>query len=229
MRAVRAITFDLDDTLWEIGPVIARAERKVYEEIRNRFPRVAERYDVDGIQRTRQQVLEKHPEIAHDLTEIRRVTFHWMLAGCDYDPKNSHALLEQFMELRHEVEFFADVMPALRRLSERYPLLTMTNGNADVERLGITHFFSGHISARSAGILKPDPRIFELACQALGEDPSAVLHVGDHPVDDVLGALDAGFQAAWINRRADVWIHERGPHAEVQDLNQLVDLLDAEN
>jgi len=229
MRAVRAITFDLDDTLWEIGPVIARAERKVYEEIRNRFPRVAEHYAVEGIQKTRQQVLRKHPEIAHDLTEIRRVTFRWMLTGCDYNPDDSHALLEQFLQLRHEVEFFADVVPALRRLSERYPLLTMTNGNADVERLGITHFFTGHISARSAGVLKPDPRIFELACQMLEEDPGAVLHVGDHPVDDVLGALDAGFQAAWINRRADIWTHEREPHAEVQNLIELVDLLDAEN
>ena len=143
MRAVRAITFDLDDTLWEIGPVIERAERKVYEEIRNRFPRVAGRYDVDGIKRTRQQVLEKHPEVAHDLTEIRRVTFNLMLAECGYDPDDSHVLLETFLQLRHEVEFFSDVMPALRRLSERYPLLTMTNGNADVERLGITHFLRG--------------------------------------------------------------------------------------
>ena len=48
-------------------------------------------------------------------------------------------------------------------------------------------------------------------------------------MDDVLGALDAGFQAAWINRRADIWAHEREPHAEVQNLIELVDLLDAEN
>jgi putative hydrolase of the HAD superfamily len=229
MRGVRAITFDLDDTLWEIGPVIARAERKVYEEIRNRFPRVAERYPMEGIQNTRQQVLEKHPEIAHDLTEIRRVTFRWMLTDGGYNPDDSHILLKQFLQLRHEVEFFADVMPALQRLSERYPLLTMTNGNADVERLGITHLFAGHISARSAGILKPDPRIFELACQTLKEEPGAVLHVGDHPVDDVLGALDAGFQAAWINRRADTWTHEREPHVEVQNLNELVELLDSKS
>ena len=226
MRTVRAITFDLDDTLWAIGPVIARAERKVYEEIRNHFPRVAERYAVEGIQNIRQQVLEKHPEIAHDLTEIRRVTFRRMLTDCGYNPDGSYALLQQFLQFRHEVEFFADAVPALRRLSERYPLVTITNGNADVERLGITQFFAGHISASSAGILKPDPRIFELACQMVKEDPSAVLHVGDHPVDDVLGALDAGFQAAWINRRADAWAYEREPHVEVQNLIELVELLD---
>jgi putative hydrolase of the HAD superfamily len=229
MRGVRAITFDLDDTLWEIGPVIARAERKVYEEIRNRFPRVAERYGMEEIGKTRQEVLEQHPEIANDLTEIRRVTFLWMLTSCGYNPDDSHALLEQFLYFRHEVEFFPDVLPALRSLSKRYPLLTLTNGNADVERLGITKFFAGHTSARSAGVLKPDPRIFELACQLLEEDPGAVLHVGDHPVDDVIGALNAGLQAAWINRRADVWTHEYEPHAEVQNLIELVNLLDAKN
>jgi putative hydrolase of the HAD superfamily len=229
MRAVRAITFDLDDTLWEIGPVIARAERKVYEEIRNQFPRVAERYAMGEIQKIRQQVLEKCPEIAHDLTEVRRVTFRWMLTDGGYNPDDSHDLLKRFLQLRHEVEFFEDVLPALQKLSERYPLVTITNGNADVERLGITHFFEGHISASSAGILKPDPRIFELACQMLKEDPGAVLHVGDHPADDVLGALNAGFQAAWINRCADVWTHECQPHAEVQNLIELVDLLEAAN
>ena len=96
MRAVRAITFDLDDTLWEIGPVIARAERGVYEEIRNRFPRVAKQYPIESIQNTRLQVLEKHPEIAHDLTEVRRVTFCWMLTDCGYDPEESQTLLKQF-------------------------------------------------------------------------------------------------------------------------------------
>ena len=87
----------------------------------------------------------------------------------------------------------------------------------------------GHISAYSAGILKPDPRIFELACQMLGEDPGSVLHVGDHPVDDVLGALNAGCQAVWINRRADTWVHKCEPHVQVQDLTELVDLLEAVN
>ena len=138
MHTVRAITFDLDDTLWEIGPVIARAEREVYEEIRNSFPRVAKRYPMEGIQETRQQVLEQHPEIAHDLTEIRRVTFRWMLTDCGYNPDDSHVLLKRFLELRHEVEFFGDVIPSLQKLSGRYPLLTITNGNADVE-LSLIH------------------------------------------------------------------------------------------
>ena len=85
---------------------------------------------------------------------------------------------------------------------------------------------NGHSIIKKTQIPKPKPLIFELACKTLGEEPDAVLHVGDHPMDDVLGALDAGFQAVWINRRAETWTEERKPHAEVQNLIELADLLD---
>ena len=226
MHPIRAITLDLDDTLWDIGPVITRAEHKIYEQICQWFPRIVQHYDNRAIQKVRQRVVEDRPDIAHDLTEIRRVTFEWILQECNYDPDNSYILLEQFLELRHQVKFFPDVLPALLRLSERCPLLTLTNGNADIERLGITHFFIGQVTARTAGTSKPDRRIFELASEALGEAPETVLHIGDHPVDDVLGALNAGFQSVWINRRAETWLHEREPHAEVTTLLELADFLD---
>ena len=226
MRKVRAISFDLDDTLWEIAPVIARAERKVYDKIQMRFPRVSQRYALEDIQAVRQEILRDNPGIAHNLTEIRRLTFYVMLARCDYDPNESLVLLEQYLNLRHDVEFFLDVMPALEFLSERYQLMTITNGNADIERLGISHFFQAHVSAGSFGVVKPDPRIFQHACEMLREDPSLVLHVGDHQIDDVLGALDAGFQAVWVNRHNDVWCQNKPPDAEIKNLTELVNMLD---
>ena len=226
MREIRAITFDLDDTLWEIAPVIARAERKVYEEIQNRFPHVSQRYALEDIQTVREEILEMNPDVAHNLTEIRRRTFRKMLVQCGYEPNESSVLLEQYLNLRHDVEFFLDVIPTLKSLSRRYKLMTITNGNADIERLGISHFFQGHISAGTFGILKPDPRIFQHACELLQEDPSTILHVGDHPIDDVLGALSAGFRAVWINRSDGVWGQSRSPDAEIKNLTELDAMLD---
>ena len=226
MSGVRAITFDLDDTLWEITPVIARAEHMVYEQIRNRFPRVCEKYALRDMSTIRQEVLETHSEIAHNLTEIRRAIFRTMLIRGGYDPEESQGLLDYFLEFRHDVTFFLDVIPALECLSKRFQLMTITNGNADIRRLGIAHFFEGHISAGTFGILKPDPRIFQHACQVLGHEPSSMLHVGDHPKDDVIGALEAGFQAVWINRRAEAWVAEREPDAEVKNLTELVNMLE---
>ncbi len=229
VRPVRAITLDLDDTLWDFAPVIARAEQALYKTIRDKFPRVAKHYAVKDMQSVRQEVLQKNSEISYDLTEIRRLTFNKMLSECGYEPENSKILLEQYLTLRHEVEFFADAIPALDRLSNLCPLLALTNGNADVTRLGIAHFFKGYISAYSARMLKPDPRIFGLACKTLGEVPECVLHIGDNPVDDVLGALDAGLQAVWVNRRGNNWTWERKPHVEVDNLIDLVELLEVQD
>jgi len=225
MRDIRAVTFDLDDTLWEIAPVIARAERKVYEEIRNRFPRVSQSYELEDIQIVRQEILEMNPSVAHNLTEVRRLTFRRMFSECGYEPDESSVLLQQYLDLRHDVEFFLDVMPALEFLSERYKLMTITNGNADIERLGISRFFQGHISAGSFGVLKPDARIFQHACYVLQEDPKFVLHVGDHPIDDVLGALGAGLQSIWVNRHENTWNQSQLPDAEIKNLTELVNML----
>ena len=226
IKNINAITFDLDDTLWEIAPVIERAEKKVYELIQAKFPRVSERYALRDIQQIREQVLSSNLDIIHDLTEIRRLTFREMLSRCDYDPSQSSTLLKQYMDWRHNVDFFVDVIPALDLLSGRYKLLTITNGNADVKRLGISQYFTASISAGEFGTLKPDPRIFHYACEMLGEKPSTILHVGDNPSDDVIGALDAGFRAVWINRCRTVWKQSRSPDIEITSLTELVEFLD---
>ena len=117
IKNINAITFDLDDTLWEIAPVIERAEKKVYELIQAKFPRVSERYALRDIQQIREQVLSSNLDIIHDLTEIRRLTFREMLSRCDYDPSQSSILLKQYMDWRHNIDFFVDVIPALELLS----------------------------------------------------------------------------------------------------------------
>ncbi|MBO67964.1 MAG: HAD family hydrolase [Acidiferrobacteraceae bacterium] len=224
-KQIRTITLDLDDTLWDIASVIQQAEKHIYQEICHRFPRAAERYGPHGVPEIRQKVISMHPEIAHDLTTVRLLTFRSLLAEFDYDVQEAEVLLSEFLEERHKVKFFPDAISALIKLSGRYPLVAITNGNANIEKLGIAKFFVGQMSARKAGVLKPDPKIFDLACEIAGEVPSNLLHVGDHPVDDVLGAIDAGYQAVWLNRRMDRWQHEVVPHAEVSDLIELVDLL----
>ena len=49
--------------------------------------------------------------------------------------------------------------------------------------------------------------------------------MGDHPLEDVMGAQQAGLQAVWVNRNGNEWPHGTSAHAEVSDLAQLVTLL----
>ncbi|GJL83754.1 MAG: hydrolase [marine bacterium B5-7] len=221
MREVHAISFDLDDSLWAIMPVILRAEQVMHERLAERFPEITRRYDFEAVRLVRMQVVEKHPHLAHDLSELRRLCFVELLKECGYDEVHADDLIHEFLELRHDVELFEDVVPSLERLSSHYRLITLSNGNADVDRLGIGNYFEIKVSARSEGVAKPDTRIFHAACQALDLNPGEVLHVGDHPVDDVRGARDAGFKTAWLNRDNIDWTETFRPDMICADLNEL--------
>jgi putative hydrolase of the HAD superfamily len=105
-----------------------------------------------------------------------------------------------FLDGRQRVTLYDDVEPVLQRWKTRYRLVAVTNGNADVDRIGIARYFDVTVAAHEIGFGKPDPRIFRHACVRLGLAPSRVLHVGDDLALDVLGARSAGLHAAWIRR-----------------------------
>jgi len=225
MKPIRAISFDLDDTLWAIWPVIDRAETALHEYICEAFPLIGQHHGPQDLRLHRNRLNEERPDLAHDLTELRRVSFERLLVRYGYDATASHALVERFLDLRHDVTLFPDVLPALEALSRKFRLIALSNGNADVVRLGIGRYFSGQVSARSAGVKKPDQRIFDQACALVELRPDEILHVGDHPLEDVMGAQQAGLQAVWVNRNGNEWPHGTSAHAEVSDLAQLVTLL----
>lgn len=227
MPLIHAITLDLDDTLWAIGPVIAKAEQHIHDHLHSRYPRIGEQYDVDRLRALRDRVMADHPEIGHDFTALRHRTFELLLGDCGYDRGDADALIEIFLEARHWVTLYPDVLDALQSLSTRVPLVTVSNGNADPERLGLDRYFIASVNARDVGALKPDPEIFRAACAALGTAPENVMHIGDHPIEDVRGAQDFGMKSAWINRSARSWIHDHTPDNEVASLCEVVELVDS--
>ena len=143
----------------------------------------------------------------------------------DEDVALAEAAFDVFFECRMQVQLYDDALPALAYLASRYPIVAVSNGNADIHRVGIGQHFAANMSAHVFGVGKPDVRIFHAAAQAAGVSPHEVLHVGDDPELDVRGGLDAGMQTVWVNRGANDWQHAHHPHASVTDLQQLCDLL----
>jgi putative hydrolase of the HAD superfamily len=105
--------------------------------------------------------------------------------------------------------------------------VALSNGNADIHRIGIGAYFKASLSAQQFGTGKPDPRIFHAAASAAGVQPHEVLHVGDDAALDVLAALDCGMQAVWVNRTDQAWTHPVQPHETVTTLAELCKLLPA--
>ena len=204
-ESLKAITLDLDDTLWPVDRVIERAERILHEWCERHAPAVARALPPLEFALYRRALAAEMPAIAHDYTALRLAALRRALKEYGEDETLAQTAMDVFMAARNEIEFFPDALDALGRLCKRYPLIALSNGNADVARIGIDHFFTAVVNARSVGFSKPDRRIFEAACACLRLRPEEVLHVGDDPDLDVRGALAAGKRCAWINRAGRQW------------------------
>ncbi|MFO7277615.1 MAG: HAD family hydrolase [Pseudomonadota bacterium] len=227
---IRAVAFDLDDTLWDIAPVIARAEARLIEWMREHCPRIPERFTLEDMRAARLRLAEEHPHRTHDYTWLRLEALAHHARECGYGEEIAARGFEVFYAARNELDVFEDVRPALARLGERFLLGTLSNGNADLRRIGLHGFFRVSLSAREVGAAKPDPRGFLRLAEALGVRPSEILYVGDDPVLDVAGARAVGMRTAWINRRGEPW--PEGLQAAdlcVADCLALADHLLAEN
>ena len=223
---ILAITFDLDDTLWAIDPVIERAERLMHAWLAEHYPRLPERYSPADLRALRNELLGSRPDLAHDLGALRRESLALAAEHCGYGREVAEGAFAVMWQARNEVELFADVLPVLGALSLRFTLGGLTNGNADIARIGLHTLLRFCIGARETGVAKPHPAIFRAASAAAGVPAGQILHVGDDPERDVHGARAAGMRTVWLNRDGREW--PGGPRADVelQDLHGLVDLLE---
>lgn len=224
--AVKAISFDLDDTLWPVWPTIHKAEAALIEWMQAHAPATATHWGREGVaQSIREQVKAEYLDYAHDFSFLRTQMIARALAQAGDDPGLAQSAFDTFFAVRQQVDLYPEVLPALAALAARYPLVAVSNGNANVLQMPIGRFFSANMPAREAGVAKPHGRIFDLAAQRLNVPNTAVLHVGDDPLLDVVGAQQAGMQAIWLNRERQPWKH--GPNApqQIMNLTVLCDLL----
>jgi 2-haloalkanoic acid dehalogenase type II len=202
---IRAVAFDLDNTLWDVDPVLERAEERWLQWLRDHCPRIPERLSLDDMRAARMQLAAREPHNAHDFTYLRIASLAQHARECGYDESIAEAAFEIFITARNQLDLFADVRTGLHRLRARYALATLSNGNADLGRIGLSDFFSVSLNARSVGAAKPDPRCFERLVADLRLEPQEVIYVGDDPLLDVEAARAAGLATAWMNRTSQIW------------------------
>jgi putative hydrolase of the HAD superfamily len=225
---ILAITIDLDDTLWPVMPALERADRDLNDYLRRHYPDVARTWPIAALRELRARVAAERLDLAHDFTAQRYITMQRAFDACGIAEAPLDALWEVFAAARNSVELYPDALPALERMRAMRPVASLTNGNADLERIGLHLHFAHRISARDIGAAKPDARIFLAAAEKLGVAPENILHVGDDPELDVVGARDAGLRTAWINRAGHPWPGLLGtaPDLDLRDLAALVEWLE---
>jgi putative hydrolase of the HAD superfamily len=196
LHRIRAITLDLDDTLWEITPVIRRAEAALWSWLGENFPKIPEAFSPEAAYGLREEVMTEHQDRNHDFRFMRKMVLKRMAATVGYSP-----------------DFVA--------------LIAVTNGNANLQRIGIRHLFHDVVTAVDVGAAKPARPIFDEAVSRADVAAQQTLHVGDHPEIDIAGAQDAGLRTAWINRNGDDWPeHVAAPDAIISTIAELLTVLE---
>lgn len=224
---VSAISFDLDDTLWPFGPAVERAEATLHAWLLEHAPDTARILPTrQALSQLRAEYERSRPDLVNDYRALRIGSIRLALERAKEDVDLAEHAYRVFFSARQQVEFYDDVRPALAWLSARFPLVAVTNGNADLRLTGGSEFFRDTFSAGALGTAKPEPGIFHAAARAANVHPAELLHVGDDFHLDVLGALNAGLQAAWLVRRNHPEMERlepdtRSPHLTIHDLSML--------
>jgi len=196
---IKCITFDLDDTLWKIEPVITKAEIFFQKWLDANYPEVSEKFNIESLRKLMKQTSLENPEIKHDLTKIRIKAYSHLkdLYGLPNDmPLKA---FNYFMEHRNNVILFDSVEDTLSELKKKYLLGTITNGNASLKKIGIDKYFGFEIKASEIGYMKPKPEIFTAAINAAKCNPEEMIHIGDSYDKDIIGAKSVNMNYIWIN------------------------------
>lgn len=203
MTQIKAISFDLDNTLWHAEPVLLEAEKAMAAWISENAPKAVGKLDKSSVINYKRQLLSEFPGLIHQVSEIRKRLLFIAMKEAGYDASQSAAMSAQafdvFYQARQKVELFEPVIPALETLSEQYRMISITNGNSNPETIGLSRYFEFSMSAESEGIGKPAADIFQRALARLELLPDEVVHVGDHLEDDVAGAAAVGMKTVWMN------------------------------
>jgi putative hydrolase of the HAD superfamily len=221
-----AVAFDLDNTLWDVGPVLVRAERCLRDWLREHCPRITERVSIEDMRAARERLARSEPHNAHDFTYLRIAGLAAHARECGYADEVAERAFRVFFAARNELQPYADVQPALERLRSRYKLASLSNGNADLTLIGLAPLFSVSLNARQIGVAKPHPRCFEQLARDLGVEARNILYVGDDPFLDVDAARAAGLRTSWMNRSHASWPPNLEPaDIDVADCTELAELL----
>ena len=223
---VQCVTFDLDDTLWAIGPVIASADNLFFQWVRTHHPRVFEVSSEEEIKSERQAYYQNRPELHHDLWRLRRNWMSDLVLRAGYPEANMEEAFRIFWRERNNVTFYENAVSVLEATNREFSTGAITNGNADLDEIGISSYFNFFLTSAEIGVCKPDPAIFEAAIDQANCNPENIVHVGDDPERDVRGAARMGMRTIWINTTGQDWEGEYPPDVSIPGISLLPQALE---
>lgn len=232
----KAIGFDLDDTLYDNRPVLINAEQKLHQFLLHEFPKT-QQLSIGDWTDIRLAVTQLQPTLQQDITLARQASLAQGLLNSGYTQQQANdgmmRAMEVFLMARNNIVLSSSVHKTLTLLQKYFRLFVISNGNADIKKFGIDHYFEFALqpsqNTSPAIAMKPANDMFIEAERRLALSGNDILYIGDHPTSDIKGSGDMSWQSGWINSGCKPFDHYKKPLQlptfEFQRINDLMQLI----
>lgn len=222
---ISVITFDLDNTLWDVEPTLIRAEQVQQDWLLQHRPGAVETYDHAGLWEFKKSVWKRHPHLLHHVSQMRIQMLYELQLAAGYNEEQARGGAQQafaaFLQERHKVVLYEEALQVLEQLAGDFTLGALTNGNADIYKTDAGEYFDFAFLAEDIGASKPHPDMFHAALEKSGVGANQIIHVGDNPEHDIRGAQEVGMYTVWMNSQAQDWPGGERANREIDNLQQL--------
>lgn len=223
--AISVITFDLDNTLWDVEPALIRAEQAQQDWLLQHRPGTIESYDHQQLWEFKKSVWRRHPHLLHHVSNMRIQMLYELQVAADYTSEEASSGAQQafaaFLVERHKVVLYEEALAVLEQLAQNYTLGALTNGNADIYKTDAAEYFDFAFLAEDIGRSKPHPDMFQAALEISGVDATQIIHVGDNPEHDIAGAKAMDIHTVWMNSQQEDWPGGERADRDIDNLRQL--------
>ncbi len=201
---IKVLSFDLDNTIYDCQTVLINAQNWFTSYLCDKYGLGGECLSYDFWASIKKNLLLTEPLLEHDVTLLRarslveafKIKNLPLKGGLD----EALALVREFIKIRSRGIIHDEVRSLMASLQDKYPLVAVSNGNLDTDILGITSYFCYDLRPGMSPLVrcKPHPDLFEQCARLYGVKTCEILHIGDDPYTDVLGAVNAGCRCAWV-------------------------------
>ena len=231
LNSVKAMSFDLDDTLYDNHPYIVEAEKQLFSFMFSRWPQL-ESIGKKGWIGFRREAVHENPLLKHDMIALRRAVLSKLFTAIGLEGKEQQDAVQRSYDLfyfqRSNFKVDTRFTNVLKVLADKMPVIAITNGNVDIERVGLADCFHKVYHASTEQRSKPYPDMFNNAVSFTGVAAENILHIGDNLEKDVFGALNAGYMAGWYaeNRQMNISREkaQQLPHIQLDSFEELLEL-----
>ncbi|MBT4519996.1 MAG: HAD family hydrolase [Halieaceae bacterium] len=230
-RSIKVITFDLDNTLWDVTPTLLKAEQAQRDWLLEHRPGAIEQHDHQSLWELKKSVWKRNTHLAHQISKMRIQFLVELQCAAGYSEANAIEGAKQafqvFLRCRHAVVLYEEALDVLQLLARTYTLGALTNGNADVYKTDAGEYFDFAFLAEELNASKPAPDMFHAALRHSGVSAEQIIHVGDNPDHDIAGAQSVGMHTIWMNSQGEEWSGGDRADREIDNLQQLPEAIEA--